>query len=260
MARTLPATSPSTAALLGGTGSVSGAVTVNSGAHLAPGASIESLGVGSLDAECWFGLGLRTRPSGTSDLVDVNGLLTLNGGSFNFVDRGRLDRLDLYNLIDYGTVSGSFGELGAPTGPAGFNYSLVDTGSVISLSFRSIGVLGDFNDDGMVDAADYVVWRKAWVRPTRHADYDDVADALWRDAANAGLVAAEQPVELVPEPTSVALLLIGWLPLCCRRRVDGNLRRKQCSRSPCACPSAQSCERIADSRLPLDWQCVTLST
>ena len=35
-------------ATLGGTGSVTGAVTVNSGGHLAPGASIESLGVGAL--------------------------------------------------------------------------------------------------------------------------------------------------------------------------------------------------------------------
>src|SRR6185369_9718500 len=35
-------------ATLGGTGAISGAVTVNSGGHIAPGASIESIDVGSV--------------------------------------------------------------------------------------------------------------------------------------------------------------------------------------------------------------------
>jgi autotransporter-associated beta strand protein len=198
--------------VLGGTGSVTGAVTVNSGAHLAPGASIESLGVGALTLNAGSILDFELGAPGTSDLVDVNGLLTLSGGAFNFVNAGGLS-IGFYNLIDYGTVSGSLGALSVPTAPGNLNYNLVDTGSVIGLQ---VSLLGDFNNDGMIGNADYVVWRKGLGTTYTPADYD-----VWR--AHYGETPSAGPGTgaggAIPEPTSVALLLIGWLPLCCRRRV-----------------------------------------
>ncbi len=79
-------------------------------------------------------------------------------------------------------------------------------------------VIGDFNNDGIVNAADYVVWRKA--SPTATLPNDDtpgVVDASdyakWRanfgksaPASGAGLGA-----NVVPEPAGVLLLLIAIL-------------------------------------------------
>lgn len=72
---------------LGGTGSISGTVTVNSSGHVAPGASIESLDVGSLVLNTGsildFELGAPGSPGINSDLINVidSGGLTLAGGA-----------------------------------------------------------------------------------------------------------------------------------------------------------------------------------
>ena len=109
---------------LGGTGSVSGAVTVNNGGHLAPGASIESLGVGALTLNAGSVLDFELGAPGISDLVDVGGLLTLNGGSLNLIDAGGLAS-GTYTLIDYGTLAGSLAALGTPSGPGGTSSALL---------------------------------------------------------------------------------------------------------------------------------------
>jgi autotransporter-associated beta strand protein len=157
-----------TAGTLGGTGSISGAVTVASGAHIAPGESIESLAVGSLTVNSGsfldFELGAPGSPGVTSDLinvVDTNGL-TLSGGSVVLMDGGGL-AAGTYTLIDYaGTLNGDVLNLGTPTGPAGFTYSLSNNpgNTSIDLLVTAAGLPGDFNSDGKVDAGDYVTWRK----------------------------------------------------------------------------------------------------
>jgi hypothetical protein len=72
---------------------------------------------------------------------------------------------------------------------------------------RIPGLPGDFNHDDVVDAADYVVWRKGvGVEPT-----DDNYN-LWR--ANFGQPAAGGgEISSVPEPATcaTAIMLLGWL-------------------------------------------------
>ena len=70
---------------------------------------------------------------------------------------------------------------------------------------------GDFNRDDVVDAADYVVWRKGPGTTYTPADYD-----VWRanfGAAAIGSGATAGPASsvnaAVPEPASIALLLTG---------------------------------------------------
>ena len=94
------------------------------------------------------------------------------------------------------------------------------------------GPTGDYNDNGVVDAADYTVWRDTFgasVTPGDGADGDesgtiDTGDyTFWKShfgetvpGAGAGLAAAA-----VPEPTSTVLLLAGILlsgPLLLRAR------------------------------------------
>jgi hypothetical protein len=67
----------------------------------------------------------------------------------------------------------------------------------------SPGLPGDFNGDGKVDAADYVVWRKT---DGSQAGYDDWRTNFGRTSGSG----AEQSAGAVPEAASLALLAIGF--------------------------------------------------
>jgi hypothetical protein len=87
---------------------------------------------------------------------------------------------------------------------------------------------GDYNLDDVVDAGDYVIWRKTLgqVGPGLAADGDsnghiDIGDLnFWR--ANFGRTAGAGPnphdVHEVPEPAVALLLLIGAIPAIWKRR------------------------------------------
>ncbi len=74
---------------------------------------------------------------------------------------------------------------------------------------------GDYNNDGTVDAADYIVWRKGLGTTYRQSDYD-----VWRAnfGQTAGSGAGAVANVAVPEPASIALLIMGSLATCFRRR------------------------------------------
>jgi autotransporter-associated beta strand protein len=195
-------------AVLGGTGIISGAVTVNSGGHIAPGASIESLDVGSMTFASGsildFELG-TVAGTDISDLLNVtttNGL-TINGGTLNLTNAAGMTG-GFYTLIDYaGTLNGSLGNISLGTVPAGFTYSLFNetVGKTIQLE---VTAPGDFNHDGTVDGADYVVWRKGSGTKYTAADYDS-----WR--AHFGQTytpGAGAQLSAVPEPAACVLLAV----------------------------------------------------
>ena len=104
-------------------------MTVGSGGHLAPGASIESLGMGGLTLSTSSVLDFELGPGGTRDLLSISGLLTLNGGSLHLTDAGGMGA-GTYPIIIYGSRSGNVSALGTPTGPAGYNYSLIRYGQL----------------------------------------------------------------------------------------------------------------------------------
>ncbi len=205
---------------LGGTGAVSGSVTLaaSSTGHIAPGspgASVESLDVGSLTMdsglELDFELGAPGSPGVSSDLlnVTVSDGLTINGGSVVLTDAGGL-ATGTYQLIDYaGTLMGDVANLGTPTGPAGFTYSLVNNVAGTSVDLMvSAGLLGDYNHDNKVDAADYVLWRKDPTNPAYGGDpggYD-----TWRSHFGESIPGSGSSVGLasVPEPATIVLLAL----------------------------------------------------
>jgi hypothetical protein len=75
-----------------------------------------------------------------------------------------------------------------------------------------VAMPGDFNADGVVDAGDYVTWRKTGGTPTNYE--------MWR--SNYGRMAelgagAGDGAPAVPEPSPMLLIIIGLLtiaPLC----------------------------------------------
>jgi hypothetical protein len=102
------------------------------------------------------------------------------------------------------------------------------TGNVTINFTISSGMPGDFNNDGSIDTADYLVWRKslgqtgAGLAADGNADHriDDEDYAMWRthygDAIDDGTPASST----VPEPLAAAIVLEGVLMILFRRRTD----------------------------------------
>jgi autotransporter-associated beta strand protein len=209
---------------LGGSGSISGIVTVNSGGHVAPGNSVESLDVGSLVLNIGsildFDLGAPGSPGINSDLINVtspNGL-TLNGGSVALTNAGGLVA-GTYRLIDYaGMLGGLVAKLGTPTGPAGFSYALVNnvSNSSVDLTVTATALAGDYNNNGVVDAADYVVWRKGLGTTYTQNDYD-VWRAHFGQTAGSGSGAVANAA--VPEPATLLQIFLAAAVATIRRRL-----------------------------------------
>ena len=92
------------------------------------------------------------------------------------------------------------------------------TGTLVATASLEEELMGDYNSDGTVDAADYVVWRKT---NGTQPGYE-----LWRTqfgqtaGSGAGATAAAN-LSTVPEPAGMALTLMGILaavPWAVRRR------------------------------------------
>jgi hypothetical protein len=137
---------------------------------------------------------------------DGNGFFASILGAQN--GEGRIDR---YGFD--GTFIGTFAPHAGP-GENGFTEATAFT----FVPTASIGIIGDFNNDGRVDAADYVVWRKASSNATLpNDDTSGVVDASdyadWR--ANFGKSAPASGAALgtnpVPEPAGVLMLAIATL-------------------------------------------------
>ena len=83
----------------------------------------------------------------------------------------------------------------------------------------AVALAGDFNFDGAVDAADYVVWRKT---DGTTEGYD-----AWRDNFGATTGGGSLSNSTVPEPTTAWLLMLGTALTCCSRRYQGKKSRPE---------------------------------
>ncbi len=142
-----------------------------------------------------------------------------------------------FTVLTASSIIGTFGSYDLPLLPAGDVWNVSKTSTAFTLSV----VAADFNRNGVVDTADYVVWRKTNglnnVTPYSGADGngDGKIDALdynlWRanfgnlrgntSGAGSGSSLASRTV---PEPGSAILLLYGALPLAARRSRRATIR------------------------------------
>ena len=73
---------------------------------------------------------------------------------------------------------------------------------------------GDYNQDGVIDAADYIVWRKGLGTTFTHDDYN-----VWRAhfGQSAGSGFAAEAHAAVPEPATVLMIIVMVVVICQRR-------------------------------------------
>jgi hypothetical protein len=115
-----------------------------------------------------------------------------------------------FDLLDWGTLSGTFSTLSLPTlAGAQWDTSKLYTTGVLSV-VAGATLPGDYNNNGVVDAADYVVWRAGLGTIYVQNDYN-VWRAHFGQTAGSGssLSASGSASVAVPEPASAILMLCG---------------------------------------------------
>ena len=212
------------AGILGGTGTVGGILTANSGTTVAPGTtygtlSVEASYVQNAGSTLQIELG-GTDKGHTYDVLDVAGTLIAGGTLQVVLDGFTPSGGNQFDILDFGFLTGSF----ALTLPEGVNWDtsqLLTTG-VLSVATGSLD--GDFNEDGIVNAADYTIWYDNMgsntMLPNDNGLGGPVGQAhyvLWKN--NFGT--ANGNAAAVPEPASLSLCLLAsavlFLPAFLRR-------------------------------------------
>ena len=105
------------------------------------------------------------------------------------------------NMLEEGLVEGTnFFRIGLSSNTDGAQIYQIDNFRVISLASESL--LGDYNGDGAVDAADYVVWRRDDGSPT---GYNTWRENFGNSSPGGGSLGG---ASAVPEPGSALLLVL----------------------------------------------------
>jgi hypothetical protein len=148
-----------------------------------------------------------------SGAVSLNGSLVVTLNNFTPALGSSFDILD-------GNLSGAFTHLQLPglSAGLGWNTSSLYTTGVLSV-VTAAGIPGDYNGNGVVDAADYVVWRKGLATTYVQADYN-----VWRAhfGQPPGSGAGTITTSAVPEPTTLVMVILVVLAMCSLHRADAS--------------------------------------
>jgi len=170
-----------------------------------------------------------TVPGFEYDAIHVAGQLSLAGAlNVSFINSGTYmpKSGDTFDILDWGTLTGTFLPFALPALPGGLTW---DASALYSSGVLKIGgVLGDYNLNGFVDAADYVMWRSEENQSSLLAADGDFNHTVaggdygvWRQ--NFGLVpgggAPGFDASEVPEPATVLLLFLAIVPNLAWRKV-----------------------------------------
>jgi hypothetical protein len=194
----------------------------NNGGTLAPGNSTGSTLIdGDYDQLAGGTLEIEIASLTDFDIVGVTGEADLAGVINVILDSSfTLGEDDTFDILVAGTLVDSGIALAAGGDNDLFRLE-TDTETGVVTLWAHLGVSGDYNDDGLVDAADYTVWRDTLAAGSTDLPNDDTPGevdetdyAVWK--ANFGMTAGSGAASnaAVPEPTAGALALMGLLCLC----------------------------------------------
>ncbi|HEX4412652.1 MAG TPA: dockerin type I domain-containing protein [Lacipirellulaceae bacterium] len=150
--------------------------------------------------------------SGKLNLLLIDGFVPAAGESFNIMSAA-------------GGIDGTFSSMNLPALAGGLYFAVAYTPNAVNVSVA--GVVGDFNHDGKVDAADYAFWRKNIGETGQGLAADGNGDGVvnsddfnvWRShfgqSVGSGAVVTGSAV---PEPGIVALAMISLLVAQIKRR------------------------------------------
>jgi hypothetical protein len=201
-----------------------------------PGLSTSILTVGNIALAPGSALVIElggTAPGSGYDQIQASGTLALNGAlDVSLINGFTPSAGQSFDILDWGSLTGTFSSINLPS-LAGLNWNTNQLYTTGVLSVSSLGLPGDYNHNGTVDAADYVVWRNTLGETgadlAADGNGDDVIDAddydLWR--ANFGQTAgsgsaipsAETLSAAVPETATLVLLLSGLAAIALNRAV-----------------------------------------
>jgi autotransporter-associated beta strand protein len=140
---------------LGGSGSAPGAVSVAAGGTVAPGASVGTLTVGSLDLAAGSALAFEFNSNPANDQIAVStaGGLAINGGAITLLQENSATPFaaaGTYNLISYsGSIGGTgISALSVANPQAGFGYTFGESGGFVTLTIAPTGVVSQWITDG----------------------------------------------------------------------------------------------------------------
>jgi len=209
-----------------GNGTLAGNLVVNRGLVL-PGSSPSDLSSGALAVdgnyvqsnEGILGLGLGgTTPGLDYDQLQVTGQVTLDGRlDVVLVNPFTPSAGDTFDILDWGSLSGTFDNVFLPPLSADLVWN---TTQLYVTGALKVGLAGDYNDDGTVDAADYIVWRKNLgtnYHLPNEAGFPGIVDQfdydVWRANFGAtigsGSALGEPSQANVPEPAAVVLVCLA---------------------------------------------------
>lgn len=220
-----------------GSGPIPGQVENHNGT-VAPGNSVGTLGItgrfaNSGDGTLAFDLGGLTAGSQYDQLI-VTGAAALDGtlavSLFNL--GGGLFTPSVGNTFTLLTATeGVGGTFDALLLPGGFQWNVAYGANNVVLSVIGLSPVGDYNADGTVNAADYVVWRNSLGATGANLPADGNGDLVvnqtdyevWR--SHFGMTSGSGLASSVPEPASAILFALVACGLAlCRKRLTPRVR------------------------------------
>jgi hypothetical protein len=203
---------------------VSGGGDVYLESDITPGASP---GIASFGGNVHFGVltNLNLEIAGTTkgaeyDALDIAGTATLDctldvslpGG---FVPRDG----DVFEILTAaGGISGTFATEIFPILSGNLFWNVVYSTNSVALQVAAPGLPGDYNQNGIVDAADYVLWRRGNGTIYTQSDYNLWRATFGQTVPGSGSGSSHVTQANVPEPATALLVAIGGAVVAIRRR------------------------------------------
>ncbi len=168
-----------------------------------------------------------TTPGSGYDQLQSTGTIALGGTLQISLINGFVPAAgQTFDLFDSATLSGTFSSVLLPSVP-GLTW---DTSQLASgMLSAAPGLPGDFNNNGTVDAADYVVWRNGLGTTYTQNDYN-----VWRSHFGQTAGSGSLTGGAVPEPATTVVLIWGVFVLLSRGFVSACVKNSAAQRQATA--------------------------